>query len=55
MCDLSSEDLEKIRNDQKSKGLAPGYNGFSRNRPREELEKSKNEGNPVVVLSLIHI
>ena len=49
MCDLSSEDLEKIRNDQKSKGLAPGYNGFSRNRPREELEKSKNEGNPVVV------
>ena len=49
MCDLSSDDLEKIRNDQKSKGLAPGYNGFSRNRPREELEKSKNEGNPVVV------
>ena len=49
MCDLSSEDLEKIRNDQKSKGLAPGYNGFSRNRPREELEKSKNEGKPVVV------
>ena len=49
MCDLSSEDLEKIRNDQKSKGLAPGYNGFSRNRPREELEKSKNEGKQVVV------
>ena len=31
------------------KRQAPGYNGFSRNRPREELEKSKNEGNPVVV------
>ena len=49
MCDLSSEELEKIRNDQKSRGLAPGYNGFSRNRPREELEKSKKDGKPVVV------
>ena len=49
MCDLSSDELEKIRNDQKSKGLAPGYNGFSRNRPREELEKSKKDGKPVVV------
>ena len=43
MCDLSSEELEKIRNDQKSRGLAPGYNGFSRNRPRKELEKSKKD------------
>lgn len=49
MCDLTSEELEKIRNDQKSKGLAPGYNGFSRNRPKEELEKSKRDGKPVVV------
>ena len=49
MCDLSTEDLEKIRNDQKLKGLPPGYNGFSRNRPREELEKSKKDGKPVVV------
>tara|TARA_B100000941_G_scaffold219053_1_gene161775 strand:- start:259 stop:1728 length:1470 start_codon:yes stop_codon:yes gene_type:complete len=49
MCDLSSDELEKIRIDQKSKGLAPGYNGFSRNRPREELEKSKKNGKPVVV------
>ena len=49
MCDLSSEELEKIRNDQKSRGLAPGYNGFSRNRPRKELEKSKKDGKPVVV------
>ncbi len=49
MCDLTTDELEKIRNDQKSKGLAPGYNGFSRNRPREELEKSKKDGKPVVV------
>jgi len=49
MCDLTTDELEKIRNDQKSKGLAPGYNGFSRNRPKEELEKSKKDGKPVVV------
>ena len=49
MCDLSSDELERIRNDQKSRGLAPGYNGFSRNRPRSELEKSKKDGKPVVV------
>ena len=49
MCDLSSDELQRIRNNQKSRGLAPGYNGFSRNRPREELEKSKKDGKPVVV------
>ena len=49
MCDLSQDELEKIKEEQKSQGKAPGYNGYSRNRPRSELEESKKKGNPVVV------
>lgn len=49
MCDLTSEELSKMKELQISEGKAPGYNGHSRNRSREELEQSKKDGKPVVV------
>ncbi|MBM01768.1 MAG: glutamate--tRNA ligase [Chloroflexi bacterium] len=49
MCDLSPEELEKMKEDQKLQGKPPGYNGYSRNRSREDLEESKKKGLPIVV------
>tara|TARA_B110000438_G_scaffold290792_1_gene326970 strand:- start:231 stop:1706 length:1476 start_codon:yes stop_codon:yes gene_type:complete len=49
MCDLTSDELSKMKEIQVSQGKAPGYNGHSRNRSREELEQSKKDGVPVVV------
>ncbi|MEC7881031.1 MAG: glutamate--tRNA ligase [Chloroflexota bacterium] len=49
MCDLSTDDLEKMKEEQKLQGKPPGYNGYSRNRPRKELEESKKSGLPIVV------
>jgi len=49
MCDLSTNDLEKMKEEQKLQGKPPGYNGYSRNRPRKELEESKKNGMPIVV------
>ena len=49
MCDLTPEELEKMKEEQKLQGKPPGYNGYSRNRSREDLEKSKKKGLPIVV------
>ena len=49
MCDLTPEELSKMRERQISAGRAPGYNGYSRNRSREELEESKRKGKPTVI------
>ena len=49
MCDLTPEELSKMRERQISAGKAPGYNGYSRNRSREELEESKRKGKPTVI------
>jgi len=49
MCDLSTNELEKMKEEQKLQGKPPGYNGYSRNRPRKELEGSKKNGLPIVV------
>ncbi|MBM31278.1 MAG: glutamate--tRNA ligase [Chloroflexi bacterium] len=48
LCDRTPEELKLMRETQKREGKPPGYDGFSRNRKLEELEKSRKEGRPIV-------
>ena len=48
MCDRTPEELKMMREKQIKDGKPPGYDGYSRNRNIEDLEKSRKEGRPIV-------
>ena len=48
LCDRTPEELKLMRGKQIEQGKPPGYDGFSRNRNRDELEKSRKLGRPIV-------
>ena len=48
LCDRTPEELKMMREKQIKDGKPPGYDGYSRNRNIEDLEKSRKEGRPIV-------
>ena len=48
LCDRTPEELKVMREKQIRDGKPPGYDGYSRNRTSDELEKSRKEGRPIV-------
>ena len=48
-CFCSSDDLDKMREEQKAKGIDPKYDGRCRNLSIEERKKSLDEGKPFVI------
>lgn len=53
-CFCSEEELEAIRQDQMSRGLAPIYNGKCRNLTETEVKKKLSEGQPTIIRFKTH-
>ncbi|MFH1714280.1 MAG: glutamate--tRNA ligase, partial [Candidatus Nealsonbacteria bacterium] len=53
-CFCSEEELEAIRQDQMSRGLAPIYNGKCRDLPETEVKKRLTEGQPAIIRFKTH-
>jgi len=48
-CFCSEEELEAVRQDQLSRGVAPKYNGKCQNLSQEEVKKRLNQGEPSII------